>query len=939
MVELATKAADKLRDDDWCKETLDRVGTTEPKASRGSRDAHLRMLVKFRGKSVRVRSNQAESPHPSVQEFHGYPFGSVSPGVYATSEHALVDACVFRLWVELGFADIRSVMGEMKNNHPREHAKLENARKMMTQRQKRESEAAMKAEKAAIRKRKHLESVTIPRLTEQEATFRALFDELSDGVKTLSATTYEQVLNPADPEADGKSGVVVSVQYDSLKERHRNHLQTKAVGCRLYFLHLANRAKDLLESATAALDAEESVEEDVRFEDGDEGDTRSHYVSPAHRIAEEVAFSLGDQYCGKTLRGWATEFQRQGSFSLDGRGTHRGEHLLDDEDVFLRVRAWLREKAKVRGYGTLSVDLFQAEVNINLIPDLLADDRFKELINRTLRRDDDDDAPRTISRETARRWMERCGAVYETRRAGYYTDLHEREDVVKMRLEYLHVNRELGWRTATWFQLEIDAYIRIREAQGDAWRDVEKPFFFVHADDGTAQETGEADATHVEIHVDQFEDPRRRDDATTSVRWVKGKPCTWGHVPERCLCHREIMRCGQDESIFKANALPRRCWVIAMQVIMAKKTEGIGEMASYFVDEEFGVGLPLTDDQLARVNEFRRNRMDGGDITPLDISPGGRYLEYGKNRDGYWGYEDIAKQVSDVLDVYETLRPDRQVVVEVDWSSGHAKAQEDGLSVRKMNIGIGQERKGGAIIPKTIGRGIADGGVILEPGCFNPNGQMHNCRPGGRQYFSFKRGEEVNPKEAHGKYADASARFDVSKGVRQLLWERGFPIAGDDGKYLHGDHLRETLANCEDFKNEVGALEKLVLDRGHILLMSPKGHPELAGSGIEYVWGKGKTDFRRDNTLSAARGQVVVDLHERVVKCLSGIDLQMLRRFARKAREYMRAYAREAGLFGWVGEGERLVGHAAIEKFVKCAKTHRCTLDQDWVFVTSGGMA
>ena len=67
--------------------------------------------------------------------------------------------------------------------------------------------------------------------------------------------------------------------------------------------------------------------------------------------------------------------------------------------------------------------------------------------------------------------------------------------------------------------------------------------------------------------------------------------------------------------------------------------------------------------------------------------------------------------------------------------------------------------------------------------------------------------------------------------------------------------------------------------------------------------------------------------------------LLMSRRFTRKTREYMRAYAREAGLFGWVGEGERLVGHAAIEKFVKTAKTHRCTLDQDWAFVTSGGMA
>ena len=940
MTDLATKAAEKLCDDDWWEETLHRVGTNEPKASRGSRDAHLRMLVKFRGKGVRVRSNHAESPHPSVQEFHPYPFGGVSPGVYATSEHALVDAYVFRLWVELGFVNIRSVMGAMKQSHPAAHKRLQSMMRDTQRRMHREAQSAKKAAKKAARKRRRSEQLSIPRLQDLAATFRDLGEELSDGVAVLSTTTYEQELDPAHPDADGKVGCVVPVEFEFLKERYRHNLLMKAQGCRLYFRRLAERAEaNAARAAASGMNPVNSDDEELLESDEEEEREEVPYESPAHKIANAVADDLGAHFCGRTLRGWASEFRRRGTFSLDGRGKHRGEHLLDDEDVFQRVRTWLREKAQVRGDGTLSVDLFWAEVNSRLLPELAADDNFKDLIKRTLRRNDDDDSPPQISRETARRWMIRCGAVFTRRKAGYYTDLHEREDVVQMRLDYLHVNHDLGWRTALWVQLEIGVYARMREAHRDAWRDVEKPFFFVYTDDGAARETAEADATHVEIHVDQYKDTRQRDSAKPSVRWDKDAPCKWGHVPDRCLCHREIVRCGQDESIFKANALPRRCWIIAGQINMAKKTEGVGEMASYFIDEEFGMGLPISDDQLDRVNVYRRNRADGGDITPLDISPGGRYLEYGKNRDGYWGYEDIAKQVNDVIDMYETLRPDRQVVVEVDWSSGHSKTQEDGLSVRKLNITIGRERKGAAFIPKTIGRGIADGGVILGPGCYNPDGVMHNCRPGGRQNFAFKRGDEVNPKEADGKYAEASSRFDVPKGVRQLLWERGFPIAGDDGKYFHGDKLREMLSNCDDFKNEMSALEKVVFDRGHILLMSPKGHPELAGSGIECAWGKGKHDFRRDNTLSAVRGQAVGDLHERVVKALGGVDLLMSRRFTRKTREYMRAYAREAGLFGWVGEEERLAGHQQIEKFVKQAKTHRCTLDQDWAFVTSGGMA
>ena len=50
--------------------------------------------------------------------------------------------------------------------------------------------------------------------------------------------------------------------------------------------------------------------------------------------------------------------------------------------------------------------------------------------------------------------------------------------------------------------------------------------------------------------------------------------------------------------------------------------------------------------------------------------------------------------------------------------------------------------------------------------------------------------------------------------------------------------MQHTLDACEDFRREVTALEELVLQRGNILVMSPKGHCELAGEGIEYDWGR-----------------------------------------------------------------------------------------------------
>ena len=51
-------------------------------------------------------------------------------------------------------------------------------------------------------------------------------------------------------------------------------------------------------------------------------------------------------------------------------------------------------------------------------------------------------------------------------------------------------------------------------------------------------------------------------------------------------------------------------------------------------------------------------------------------------------------------------------------------------------------------------------------------------------------------------------------------------------------------SECEDFVKEKGALQEIVESRGHILILFPKCHPELAGCGIEYSWGKSKQYFR-----------------------------------------------------------------------------------------------
>ena len=59
------------------------------------------------------------------------------------------------------------------------------------------------------------------------------------------------------------------------------------------------------------------------------------------------------------------------------------------------------------------------------------------------------------------------------------------------------------------------------------------------------------------------------------------------------------------------------------------------------------------------------------------------------------------------------------------------------------------------------------------------------------------------------------------------------------------------LSNCDDFKNEKSAMQKLFERRGHILTPSAKCHPETAGNGIEYVCELAERHFHKNNDRKA----------------------------------------------------------------------------------------
>ena len=157
----------------------------------------------------------------------------------------------------------------------------------------------------------------------------------------------------------------------------------------------------------------------------------------------------------------------------------------------------------------------------------------------------------------------------------------------------------------------------------------------------------------------------------------------------------------------------------------------------------------------------------------------------------------------------------------------------------------------------------------------------------------------------------------MSKFTRQLviLWERELYEYS-----MNMEKMKRVLSKCPDFEAETCSFEEEVAERGHIPILSPKGHPELAGVGIEYCWGKSKLYFRHNNSLKSG------SFSERIKDSIctkNVLFLERVRKFARKARSYGRACANPESPRSSEGVG----------KLVKMHKSHRCSLNQDLSFI------
>ena len=186
-----------------------------------------------------------------------------------------------------------------------------------------------------------------------------------------------------------------------------------------------------------------------------------------------------------------------------------------------------------------------------------------------------------------------------------------------------------------------------------------------------------------------------------------------------------------------------------------------------------------------------------------------------------------------------------------------------------------------------------------------------------------------------------------AKGLLQVLWERGkidstrmkqYSLTGKKDEFGtvvdYSTSLRHLMGLCHDFVNEEGMLQHIAKRLGVEVLLTPKCHAELAGEGVEYIWGGAKGEYRR-LSLAEKRGKdnFKASLHH----CLSEevITIDRVRKFARRARQYLMAYhAIDSGQVDTQTLHDCLkFGPVAVDKLIHKVKTHRCAFDFDYKFI------
>ena len=167
-------------------------------------------------------------------------------------------------------------------------------------------------------------------------------------------------------------------------------------------------------------------------------------------------------------------------------------------------------------------------------------------------------------------------------------------------------------------------------------------------------------------------------------------------------------------------------------------------------------------------------------------------------------------------------------------------------------------------------------------------------------------------------------------GLVELLWRRGF-IDPTSSRNPPMKTCLEMAAKLQDFKSELPWMCHVMAKLGARCVFTPKAHCELAGRGVEYIFGCSKVYFRQENA-KLDNDKRVNQLETNIRASLNKITLATVRKCSRRAREYKLAYLELDGDDAAVCHGPLKM--CDIEKMKRTFKSKRSASDQDFGFVT-----
>ena len=141
----------------------------------------------------------------------------------------------------------------------------------------------------------------------------------------------------------------------------------------------------------------------------------------------------------------------------------------------------------------------------------------------------------------------------------------------------------------------------------------------------------------------------------------KSLTCT-GHVPTLSPGEKPLIRVAHDECTFYANCDQTFFWADSDTNVLRQKSLGASIMVFDFIDE---------------VSGFLRDEADQARLL-VKI-----------NKDGYLKNDDLMKQVTKAVDIFERVHPDAVGVFLFDNAPSHRKMADDAFNADKMNVGSG----------------------------------------------------------------------------------------------------------------------------------------------------------------------------------------------------------------------------------------------------------